>query len=74
MISQKEAQQLLNKTKEEYKNKLPAVIYLSEIKPISNNSMSLIHNRISIDKYHDRYALKRSFYKPITIQHPINEE
>ncbi|MDE1205310.1 hypothetical protein [Tenacibaculum larymnensis] len=73
MISQKEAQQLLNKTKEEYKNKLPAVIYLSEIKSISNSSMSLIHNRISIEKYHDRYALKRSFYKSITIQHPINE-
>ncbi|WP_369919211.1 hypothetical protein [Tenacibaculum singaporense] len=64
----------MNKTKEECKNKLSAVIYLSEIKSISNSSMSLIHNRISIGKYHDRYALKRSFYKPITIQHPINEE
>jgi hypothetical protein len=73
MIPQKEAQQLLDKTKEEYKKKLPAIIYLSEIKSISNSSMLLIHNRISIDKYHDRYALKRSFYKPITIQHPINE-
>ncbi|WGH74746.1 hypothetical protein P8625_11715 [Tenacibaculum tangerinum] len=73
MVSHKEAQQLLDKTKEECKEKLPVIIYLSEIKMISNSSMSLIRNRISIDKYHDRYALKRNFYKPITIQHPINE-
>ena len=74
MISQKEACHLLDNIKKEAKHKLPTVIHLSEIKTISNSSMSLIHNRISIDKYHDRYALIRRFYKPITILHPINEQ
>ena len=70
MISQDEAREVLNQLKQEYIKQLPMVVSLAQLKTVSNSSMSLVHNRISIKKYNDRYALKRSFYKPITIQHP----
>lgn len=74
MIPQKEAQKSLEKIKKTYNKELPVIVQLSKMQSISDYSKLLIHNRISIHKYNDRYALKRIFYKPITIQYPINEK
>jgi len=46
-------------------------IKLSEIKDISDHSLSLVNNRIAIDMYKEKYAYCKKFYKVITINYPV---
>jgi len=45
------------------REKLPLILYTTEMKKISIHSLRLVSNKISIPEYKDRYAMKRRFYK-----------
>ena len=70
-MDKKNAIKELSLLKENCKEDLSLTLLAGEVKDISNQSMSLIQNRISIKKYNDRYALKRNFYKPIITNFPL---
>jgi len=60
-----------NSIKKEYgKNgELPIPILIAEFKDISEYSLRLVENRISIDKYKAKNTLKRNFYKLILLSY-----
>ena len=74
MIPEDKAKKSLEKLKLKYKTEFPILIQLLEIQSISKYSEQLINSRIEMKKYNDRFALKRTFYKPIALKYPKYHE